>query len=132
MSLEGLNGCFHQAPFLFLLILGNYHNVLCTAKLVVSIRVLFFKFMGLRILMTKNTHNIMESDATFFKKFTFHFTELRSRKNDKNEDQLLTASSRPIKSLKNLNFSGLLLSKVYNVWAKNVQRSYLLWQWRVM
>ena len=34
------------------------------------------------------------------------------------------------KSLKNFNFNGLLLSKLYIVWAKKVQRSYLSWNWR--
>ena len=37
-----------------------------------------------------------------------------------------------VKSLKNLHFNGLLLNKVYNVWAKKVQRSYVSWHWRVM
>ena len=32
---------------------------------------------------------------------------------------------------KNLYFNGLLLNKLYNVWAKNVQRSYVSWHWRV-
>ena len=35
-----------------------------------------------------------------------------------------------LKSLKNFHFNGLLLSKVYTVWAKKVQRSYLSWNWR--
>ena len=33
---------------------------------------------------------------------------------------------------KNVHFNGLLLSKVYIVWAKNVQRIYLSWHWRVI
>ena len=33
-------------------------------------------------------------------------------------------------SLKKFPFNGLLLSKVYIVWAKTVQRSYLSWHWR--
>ena len=33
------------------------------------------------------------------------------------------------KSLKNFHFNGLLLSKVYIVWAKKVERSYLSWNW---
>ena len=37
-----------------------------------------------------------------------------------------------LESLKNFHFNGLLLSKVYIVWAKKVQRSYLSWHWRVM
>ena len=32
----------------------------------------------------------------------------------------------------NFDFNRLVLSKVYIVWAKNVQRSYLSWHWRVM
>ena len=35
-------------------------------------------------------------------------------------------------SLKNLHFNGLLLTEVYNVWSKKVQRSYLSWHWRMM
>ena len=31
-------------------------------------------------------------------------------------------------SLKHLHFNGLLLTKVYNVWAKKVERSYISWQ----
>ena len=34
-----------------------------------------------------------------------------------------------LKSSKNCHFNGLLLSKVYIVWAKKVQRSYLSWNW---
>ena len=40
--------------------------------------------------------------------------------------------TQALKSLRNFHFIGLLLSKVYIVWAKKVQRSYLLWHWRVM
>ena len=35
-------------------------------------------------------------------------------------------------SLQNLHFYLLLLCKVFNVWPKKVQRSYLSWHWRVM
>ena len=34
-----------------------------------------------------------------------------------------------LESLKNLHFNGLLLTKVYNLWAKKVQRSYVWWHW---
>ena len=34
--------------------------------------------------------------------------------------------------LKNLRFHLLLLCKVFNVWPKEVQRSYLSWHWRVI
>ena len=37
-----------------------------------------------------------------------------------------------LKNLKNLHFNGLFLIKVYNVWAKKVQRSYVSWQRRLM
>ena len=36
------------------------------------------------------------------------------------------------KKLKNLHFNGLLLTKVYNVWAKYVQRNYVRLHWRLM
>ena len=35
-------------------------------------------------------------------------------------------------SLQNLHFHLLLLCKVFNVWPKNVQGSYLSWHWKVM
>ena len=35
--------------------------------------------------------------------------------------------TRPVKNLENLNFIGLLLTKVYNVWAKKVQKSHVWW-----
>ena len=35
-------------------------------------------------------------------------------------------------SLKNLHFNGLLLNKLYNFWAKKIQRSYISWHYRVM
>ena len=34
-----------------------------------------------------------------------------------------------LENLKNLCFDGLLLTEVYNVWAKSVQRSYVWWHW---
>ena len=37
-----------------------------------------------------------------------------------------------LESLKKFPFNGLLLNKVYIVWAKKVQRSYLSWHWRVI
>ena len=43
-----------------------------------------------------------------------------------------TIFTRAIESLKNYHFNGLLLNKVYNAWAKKVQRSYVSWHWRVM
>ena len=40
--------------------------------------------------------------------------------------------SRALENLKNLHFNGLLLTIVYNVWAKKVQRSYVWLHWRLM
>ena len=37
-----------------------------------------------------------------------------------------------LESLKNLQFNGLLLTKVYNVWAKKVQGNYVWWHWRLI
>ena len=37
-----------------------------------------------------------------------------------------------LENLKNLHFNGLSLIKVYNVWVKKVQRSYIWWQWILM
>ena len=37
-----------------------------------------------------------------------------------------------LKVSKNLHFHSLLLCKVFNVWPKKVQRSYLSWHWLVM
>ena len=39
---------------------------------------------------------------------------------------------RTLKSLKSLHFHWSLLCKVYNLWPKKVQKSYLSWQWRVV
>ena len=37
-----------------------------------------------------------------------------------------------IENLQNLHYNGLPLTKVYNVWAKTVQESYVLWHWVLM
>ena len=36
------------------------------------------------------------------------------------------------KILKTLHFNGLFLIKVYNIWAKKVQRSFVWWHWILM
>ena len=40
--------------------------------------------------------------------------------------------TRALASLKNLRFNWLLVNKLYNFWAKKVQKSYLSWHWRVI
>ena len=58
----------------------------------------------------------MKNDAKFEEELTCHF-----------KTDILTWA---LESPKNFLFNMLLLSKVYIVWAKKVQRSYLLWKWR--
>ena len=60
-------------------------------------------------------------------------------KNDKKSKEKLTCRlkidirtnwqilTRVLESLKNIHFNGLLLTKVYNVWSKKLQRHYILW-----
>ena len=40
--------------------------------------------------------------------------------------------ARALGSFKNLLFNRIFLNKVYNVWAKQVEGSYVSWHWRVM
>ena len=40
--------------------------------------------------------------------------------------------TQALENLKNLHINGLLLTKVYNVWAKKVQRSRVWWHWILM
>ena len=54
-----------------------------------------------------------------YKRVIFHRTE----------ECILTQA---LQSPKNRHFDGLLLNKIYNVWAKKVQRSYVSWNWRVI
>ena len=65
----------------------------------------------------------MKNDATFEEELTCRF------KIDMGNWQILTQA---LESLKNLYFNVHLLSKVYIVWAKKVQKSYLSWHWRVI
>ena len=44
----------------------------------------------------------------------------------------LMSFNKALKNLKNLHFNGLPLTKVYNVWAKKVQGSYVWWHWMLM
>ena len=40
--------------------------------------------------------------------------------------------TRALETLKNLHFNGLFVTKLYNIWAKKVQWTYLSWYWRLM
>ena len=62
---------------------------------------------------------IMKNDAKFEEKLTCHF---------KTDTTILTRIlTQALKCLKNSHFNGLFLTKVYNVWAKKVQESYVWW-----
>ena len=37
-----------------------------------------------------------------------------------------------LKNLKSLHFNVLLFTKVYNVWAKKIQRTYIWWHWMLI
>ena len=47
-------------------------------------------------------------------------------------DKTFEIPIQALKTLKYLHFDCSLLLKVYNVWPKKVQRSYISWHWRVM
>ena len=64
----------------------------------------------------------LKSDAKFEEKLIFFF---------RNDKKLVTFDLNTWYS-QNILFDWFLLCKVYNVWPKKVQRSYLSWHWRVM
>ena len=78
--------------------------------------------LQLKISMGEICLMIPKSGAKFEEKLIFYF------KNDKN----LVNFDLSTKSLKNLHFDWSLLNKVYNVSPKKVQRSCILWHWRIM
>ena len=65
----------------------------------------------------------LESDAKFEEKLTCGLEN--NMKNLANFHQSTWKSQ-------NWDFDGILLSKVENVWAENLQGSYVSWQWRMM
>ena len=65
----------------------------------------------------------IKNDAKFEEELTSRF------KIDTANWQILT---RALECLKNLHFDGLLLTKVYNVWANKVQKSYVWWHWKLI
>ena len=79
-----------------------------------SRKCMILKFTRVLCVMT------MKIDAKYEKELTCQFkTDMRNLRN----------FDRSTKNLKNLYFNGLLLTKVYNVWAKKVERSYVLCHW---
>ena len=75
------------------------------------------KFTGKLYVMT------MKNDAKFEKKLTDQF---------KIDIKNLTNFHWSTQNFKKLLFNGLLLTKVHNVWAKKVHRSYVWWHWLLM
>ena len=65
----------------------------------------------------------MKNDAKFEEDLTCRF---------KIDIRNLLILTRAFESPQNYHFDALLLSKVYIVWAKKVQSSYLSWHWRVI
>ena len=65
----------------------------------------------------------LKSDVKFAGKLTFAF---------KNDMRNLRNFHQSTWKSQNWDFDGILLSKVENVWAENLQGSYVSWQWRMM
>ena len=64
----------------------------------------------------------MKNDAKFEKELTCRFKIVSW--------QIWEILTQALESLKNFHFNAILLSKIYIVWDKKVQRSYLLWHWK--
>ena len=81
---------------------------------------------------------LMQSRKSMTLKFTEELYVMKMKNDAKCEGEFISKLTwgtwqiltRALESLENLHFNMLLLSKVYIVWAKKVQRSYLSWHWR--
>ena len=71
----------------------------------------------------KNWRVTLTSDAKFKEKLTRGW---------KNYIRNLVSFHATNRKSENLHFDGLLLFKVYSVWAKKIQRNYASWHYRVM
>ena len=81
------------------------------------------KHVSARKCHRNNYDMTLKGDAKFNRKLT------GGLKNDIKNLVNYHASSQ---KSEHLHFNGLLLFKVYNVWAKKLERSYVSWHWRVM
>ena len=105
--------------------LANFHQSTQVSKLelwwgpfIQSTKCMSLQFKEELYIMTK------KNDAKFEEELTCRF---------KNWHHNLTNFDPSTRmSQKMLHFNGLLLTKVYNVWAKKVQKSYVWWHWRLM
>ena len=66
----------------------------------------------------------VKNDVKFKDKLTCRFSKLTWG--------IWQTLTRALERLKNLHFNRLLFTKVYNVWTKKVQKSYVWWHWRLM
>ena len=65
----------------------------------------------------------LKSDAEFEEKQTCCL---------ENDTRNLANIHQSTQKCQNWNFDGILLSRVENVWAENLRRSYVSWQWRMI
>ena len=89
---------------------------ICTLIGSLKYKVLAKKYRGVKCQDPEDWCKIWRKTDTLFQKMT----------------RILWNLTRALKSLQNVDFYLLLLCKVFNVWPKKVQRSYLSWRWRVM
>ena len=89
---------------------------ICTLIGSLKYKVLAKKYRGVKCHDPEDWCKIWRKTDTLFQKMT----------------RILWNLTRALKSLQNVHFYLLLLCKVFNVWPKKVQRSYLSWRWRVM
>ena len=89
---------------------------ICTLIGSLKYKVLAKKYRGVKCHDPEDWCKIWRKTDTLFQKMT----------------RILWNLTQALKSLQNVDFYLLLLCKVFNVWPKKVQRSYLSWRWRVM
>ena len=65
----------------------------------------------------------MKNDVKFEEELTCRF---------RTDNTIWRILTQVLKCLKNVHFNWLLLNKIYNVWAKKVQKSYIWWHWGLM
>ena len=107
VNFNGSGGKSEDFPF-DVLFLSKVFYVLVKKKCVITLRVITLK--------TIKWCKIWRGTDLCFEKWHEEFGEFWS-------------SSR---KSQNLHINGLLLTKVYNVWAKQLKRSYVSWHWRMM
>ena len=106
---------------------AKFHTLDCSGK--ISSNLYFNKLFSLKVykILAKKVQKSYVS---------WYWRALRSLKKDwffvSKMLRIWWSLIRALKSLKNLHFDWSLLCKVYNVWPKKVQGSYISWHWRVI